>query len=85
MVKPLPKKDPNVNPVELLVNRRMSSFVQSNRCYYSRDELRDAGSEFLRSYNAVYAAGQSAAPLSLPSLFLHHPSISVVGSLCNDA
>ena len=57
VVKSLPKKDPNVNPVELLVNRRMSSFVQSNRCYYSRDELRDAGSAFLSSYNAVYAAG----------------------------
>ncbi len=57
VVKSLPKKDPNVNPVELLVNRRMSSFVQSNRCYYSRDELREAGSAFLSSYNAVYAAG----------------------------
>ncbi len=57
VMKSLPKKDPSANPIELPVNRRMSSFVQSNRCYYNRDELRGAGSAFLSSYNAVYAAG----------------------------
>ena len=56
-MKSLPKKDPSANPVELLVNRRMSSFVQSNRCYYNRDELKGAGGAFLSSYNAFYAAG----------------------------
>ena len=54
-IKRLPKKDPNVNPVELLVNRRMSSAVQYNRCYYSRDELKEAGSLFLSHYNTQYA------------------------------
>lgn len=54
-IKRLPKKDPNVNPVELLVNRRMASAVQCNRCYYSREELREAGSQFLSHFNAQYA------------------------------
>ncbi len=44
-----------MNPVELLVNRKMSPFVQCNRCYYSTDELRDAGSMFLCRYNSICA------------------------------
>ena len=49
----LQEMDKNMNPVELLVNRKMSSFVQCNRCYHSADELRDAGSMFLCRYNSV--------------------------------
>ena len=55
-IRHLPKKDPNVNPVELNVNRKMSSFVQCNRCYYSTEELSASGSEFLSHYNSVYAS-----------------------------
>ena len=51
----LQEMDKNMNPVELLVNRKMSSFVQCNRCYYNTDDLREAGNAFLGRYNGVCA------------------------------
>ena len=55
VVKQLPRKDPNVNPVEQSVNRRIASAIKCNRCYYSREELREAGSQFLPHFSARYA------------------------------
>lgn len=51
----LPWKDPNTNPVERLVNRGLSSAVQCNRCYSDIEMLRSAAGEYLRSYYGVYA------------------------------
>lgn len=55
VVRQLPGKDPNANTVELSGDRRMASAVQCNICYYSREELREAGSQFLSHFNAQYA------------------------------
>ena len=50
------KKNPNVSPVELMVNRKISSSVQCNRCYRSTEEPSVSGSEFLSHYTSVYAS-----------------------------
>ncbi len=49
-VKFLPKRAPNLNPVEKLVNAPMKSAVCSNRCYYKTDELIEYTHRFLRRY-----------------------------------
>lgn len=51
----LGKKDPNMNPVEGTVNKRLASAVSVNRCYSDREELRDSTKKFLRKYNSIYA------------------------------
>lgn len=54
-VKMLGKKDPNSNPVECHVNRRMYSAVSVNRPYVNIAKLEEAGRRFLRKYAANYA------------------------------
>lgn len=49
-VKFLPKRAPNLNPVEKLVNAPMKSVVCSNRCYHSTNELVESTHEFLRRH-----------------------------------
>lgn len=54
-IKFLGKKDPNSNPVECLVNKRLNSAVCVNRFY---ENIRDATAEakkFLRKYAKIYA------------------------------
>lgn len=51
----LPKKDPNSNPTETLVNRRMSAAVSVNRCHPDYDALKGTTRSFLRKYNSIYA------------------------------
>ena len=51
----LGKKDPNMNPVERTVNKRIASAISVNRCYSNRDKLRNATKSFLRKYNSIYA------------------------------
>ncbi len=53
-IKWLPKKDPNSNPAECLVNRRLNSAVCVNRCHNSVGELAEAMRRFLRKYNFIY-------------------------------
>jgi len=54
-IKFLGKKDPNSNPTECLVNKRLNSAVSINRCHASIDELTHATREFLGRYNNIYA------------------------------
>ncbi len=49
-VKLLPKRAPNLNPVEKLVNAPLKSAVCSNRCYYKIDDLAESTHRFLRRY-----------------------------------
>lgn len=51
----LGKKDPNSNPTECLVNKRLNSAISVNRCHASIDELTHATREFLGRYNNIYA------------------------------
>lgn len=53
-VKWLPKKDPNSNPVELLVNKRLSSAVSVNRCHAEATALKAETRRFLYKYNSNY-------------------------------
>lgn len=53
-VKFLGKKDPNSNPTECLVNKRVNSAVCVNRCHNSLDDLRNSTRDFLRKYNFIY-------------------------------
>lgn len=53
-IKFLGKKDPNSNPTECLVNKRLNSAVCVNRCSSSIEELRHSTRKFLRRYNFVY-------------------------------
>lgn len=53
-VKWLPKKDPNSNPVELLVNKRLSSAVSVNRCHADLPAMTVATRRFLYKYNSDY-------------------------------
>lgn len=53
-IKWLPKKDPNSNPTECLVNRRLNSAICVNRCHDSIDVLTNAAKYFLRKYNFTY-------------------------------
>lgn len=54
-VKWLPKKDPNTNPTECLVNRRLSSAISVNRPKQDLPSLRAETKKFLRKYNSIYA------------------------------
>ena len=54
-VKWLGKKDPNSNPVELLVNKRLSSAVCVNRCHADLPAATIATRRFLYKYNSIYA------------------------------
>lgn len=51
----LGKQDPNMNPVEGTVNKRIAGAVSANRCYKNRDVLYEATRKFLRNYNSIYA------------------------------
>jgi len=51
----LGKKDPNSNPVECLVNRRIASAVSVNRSYNGLAELQKQTKKFLKKYNSTYA------------------------------
>jgi len=54
-VKFLGKKDPNSNPTEGLVNKRLSSAVSVNRYYSNLAELNEQTKKFLMKYNSIYA------------------------------
>lgn len=49
-VKFLGKKDPNSNPVELHVNKKMYSAVSVNKSYKNVKELEEAGRKYLIKY-----------------------------------
>lgn len=51
----LGKKDPNSNPTECLVNRRMSGAVAVNREHEDLNDLKRKTKKFLRKYNLIYA------------------------------
>ena len=51
----LGKKDPNSNPAECLVNRRLNSAICVNRCHASVDAMKRSARGFLRKYNSIYA------------------------------
>lgn len=53
-IKMLGKKDPNSNPVEGLVNKRLSSAVSVNRNYENVGELKTKTKKFLKKYNSIY-------------------------------
>ena len=55
VLKWLPKKDPNSNPTETLVNRRRSAAVSVNRCHADYPALKEKTRCFLRKYNPNYA------------------------------
>ena len=54
-IKWLGKKDPNSNPTEGLVNKRLSAAVSVNRHYQGLEELQTQTKKFLRKYNSIYA------------------------------
>ncbi len=54
-VKFLGKGDPNSNPIEILVNRRLNSAVGVDRSHASLDVMTTAAKNFLRKYNFIYA------------------------------
>lgn len=54
-VKFLGKKDPNSNPVELLVNKRMNSYVCVNKCHQDIAALKKTVRFYLKKYNLIYA------------------------------
>jgi len=51
----LGKKDPNSNPVECLINKRLHSAVSVNRSYENINGLEHSSKFFLRKYNVIYA------------------------------
>ncbi|MEW5995430.1 MAG: transposase [Candidatus Zixiibacteriota bacterium] len=53
-IKYLPNKDPNANPTECLVNKRLSAAVGTNRCHSDYIALGAATRSFLRKYNSTY-------------------------------
>jgi len=53
-VKRLPKKDPNSNPVELFVNKRLASAVGVNRCHADASAMKAETRRFLYRYNSIY-------------------------------
>jgi hypothetical protein len=55
VVRFLPKKDPNSNPTECMVNKRLSSAVSVNRCHADYGVLKLSTRAFLRKYNSIYA------------------------------
>jgi len=54
-IKFLGKNDPNSNPIESLVNKRLNSAICVNRCHASIDVMTNEARGFLRKYNSVYA------------------------------
>ncbi len=54
-IKFLGKGDPNSNPIESLVNRRLSSAVSVDRFHDSINVMTTAARNFLRKYNSIYA------------------------------
>lgn len=48
-------KDPNSNPTECLVNKRLSSAVNVNRAHEDLAALKHWTKKFLRKYNSIYA------------------------------
>ena len=54
-IKFLGKSDPNSNPIESLVNRRLNSAVGVDRFHASIDVMTTAARNFLRKYNSIYA------------------------------
>lgn len=54
-VKWLGKKDPNYNPTERLVNKRLSSAVSVNHAYKNLEELNNKIKKYLSKYNSIYA------------------------------
>ncbi len=54
-IKFLGKSDPNSNPIECLVNKRLNSAVGIDRCHASIDVMITAARNFLRKYNSIYA------------------------------
>jgi DDE superfamily endonuclease len=53
-VKLLPKRAPNLNPVERLVNKPLKSAVCTNRSYSDIDDVIRAGRRFLTKYKRTY-------------------------------
>lgn len=53
-IKMLGKKDPNSNPTEGLVNKRLSSAVSVNRACQNLKELETKTKKFLSKYNSIY-------------------------------
>lgn len=53
-VKFLGKKDPNYNPTERLVNKRLSAAVSVNRPHQNLSILKERTKTFLRKYNSIY-------------------------------
>lgn len=51
----LGKKDPNYNPTERLVNKRLSSAISVNRAFKNLQELDTEIKKYLRKYNSNYA------------------------------
>lgn len=51
----LGKKDPNSNPTECLVNKRMAGAVAVNREHANLAALKEQTKKFLRKYNLIYA------------------------------
>lgn len=55
-VKFLPKRAPNLNPVERLVNKPLKSAVCTNRSYSNIDDVIRMGRMFLTKYKRTYGA-----------------------------
>lgn len=53
-VKMLPKRAPNLNPVERLVNKPLKSVVCTNRSYSDIDDVIRAGRRFLTKYKQTF-------------------------------
>ena len=53
-IKRLGKGDPNSNPLECQVNKRLNSAVCVNRCHASIEVKTNAAKNFLRKYNTIY-------------------------------
>ncbi len=53
-IKFLGKKDPNYNPTERLVNKRLSAAVSVNRSHENLSVLKERTKKFLRKYNSIY-------------------------------
>jgi len=54
-VKLLGKKDPNSNPTECLVNKRLTSAVMVNHEHPDLAALKSKTKKFLKKYNSIYA------------------------------
>lgn len=53
-IKKLPKKDPNSNPTECQVNKRLHSAISINHHHADATALKTATKKFLRKYNSIY-------------------------------